>query len=149
MGLLNYSTKIPALRTAGEVQGMLAGHGAKAIMIEYDSQAQPESLSFQITHGDLSLGYRLPIKPKDVLKVLEEQYNDGRLRSHQSRPNYEQAVKVAWRIIQDWTEAQMAILETQMVTMEEVFLPYLLGREGQTLYEVMEGRGFRLLEEGK
>lgn len=146
MGLLNYSTKVPALRTAGDIQGMLAGHGAKAIMIEYDDQALPQSLSFQIPHGNLSLGYRLPIKPNDVLKVLEEQYNDGRLRH--GRPDYEQAVKVAWRIIKDWTEAQMAILETQMVTMEEVFLPYLLGREGKTLYEVMESRGF-LLEEGK
>ncbi len=146
MGLLNYSTKIPAAQTAGEVQAALAKHGAKAVMIEYDKDGTAESLSFQIQRGDNPLGFSLPIQPDAVLKVLQEQYGGGKLRSHQGRPTREQAVRVAWRILKDWVEAQMAILETRMVTMEQVFLPYMLTRENKTLYQAMVDRGFYLPE---
>jgi len=146
MGLLNYSTKIPALRTAGEVQGILAKHGAKAIMIQYDNEGRPEALTFNIKHDQQDLSYRLPITPAKALKVLEAQHQRGQLRHSQPKPDYEQAGKVAWRIIKDWVEAQMAILETEMVSMEEVFLPYMLGKEGKTLYQVMSERGFYLPE---
>jgi hypothetical protein len=52
--------------------------------------------------------------------------------------DYEQAERVAWRIIKDWVEAQMAILDTQMVKMEEVFFPYMLNGQGQTLFQAYE-----------
>lgn len=146
MGLLNYSTQIPAAKTAGEIQSILGRHGAKAVMIEYGDDGSAEALSFRIKRGPDSLGFKLPIVPDAVLKVLQDQYDSGTLRSHQGRPDREQAVKVAWRILKDWTEAQMAILETQMVTMEQIFLPYLLTKENKTLYQVMIDRGFYLPE---
>ncbi|GAH40871.1 unnamed protein product [marine sediment metagenome] len=59
MGLLNYSTRIPAAQTAGEIQGILAKHGAKAVMIEYGVGGSAEAMSFQIKRGDNSLGFRL------------------------------------------------------------------------------------------
>ena len=49
--------------------------------------------------------------------------------------DYEQAERVAWRILKDWVEAQMAILESQMVEMDEIFLPYMINNSGQTLFE--------------
>jgi hypothetical protein len=60
----------------------------------------------------------------------------------------EQAYRVAWRNILDWVQAQMALLEIGMVEMEEVFLPYMLDRQGVPYLERMEQRGF-LLESGK
>jgi len=146
MGLLNYSTRIPAAQTAGEVQGILGKNGAKAVMIEYGDDGGAEALSFQIKRGDNTLGFRLPIEPDKVLKVLQDQYDSGKLRSHQGRPDREQSVKVAWRILKDWIEAQMAYLETQMVTMEQLFLPYMLTRDNKTLYQTMLDRGFYLPE---
>ena len=146
MGLLNYSTKIPAAQTAGEIQGILGKHGAKAVMMEYGDDGGIQALSFTIKRGDNSLGFRLPIAPDRVLKVLQVEYDSGKLRSHQGRPDREQSVKVAWRILKDWVEAQMAYLETNMVTMEELFLPYLLSGDNKTLYQVMSERGFYLAE---
>lgn len=146
MGLLNYSTKISALQTAGEVQRTLAQHGAKRVMIEYGNDGGAEAMSFQIMRGDVALGFSLPIEPEAVLRVLQRQYDKGQLRSHQTRPDREQAVKVAWRILKDWVEAQMAILDTEMVTMEQVFLSYLITGEKKTLYQMMSERGFYLTE---
>lgn len=148
MGLLNYSTNIGAQKTAGEIQAILAKHGARAIMIEYGDDGTAEALSFKVKTPQADCGFRLPVEPASVLKVLEQQRAAGKLRSHGVPVNREQAVKVAWRIVKDWVEAQMALLETEMVRIEEIFLPYLITDSGQTLYQVMAGRGF-LLPPGK
>jgi len=39
-------------------------------------------------------------------------------------------------------------LDTSMVDLTEVFLPYLITRNGQTTYELMAQRGFLALKEG-
>lgn len=56
----------------------------------------------------------------------------------------EQAERVAWRIIKDWIEAQMAILESEMVTMDEIFLPYTLDNKGNTLYQLFATNALQL-----
>jgi hypothetical protein len=73
-----------------------------------------------------------------VLKVLERQRVPPHYRTR------EQAVKIAWRIIKDWVRAQMAILETEMVRMEQVFLPYMMVNDNKTLYEAMVDKKFYL-----
>jgi hypothetical protein len=45
---------------------------------------------------------------------------------------------VAWRQILRWVQAQMALVETKMVKVEEVFLPYIQGPGGQTVYELYQ-----------
>jgi hypothetical protein len=59
-----------------------------------------------------------------------------------------QASRVAWRIIKDWVDAQLAIIETEMVTLEQVFLPYMQVKDNKTLYEVMIEKRFLLPYEG-
>ena len=41
----------------------------------------------------------------------------------------------AWRNARDWVLAQLALVECCDVPVEQVFLPYLTNRDGQTLYE--------------
>ena len=38
-------------------------------------------------------------------------------------------------ITKDWVAAQLAIIETRMVTTAQVFLPYAITRNGQSVYE--------------
>lgn len=63
---------------------------------------------------------------------MKQQKKDGKIKTN---PTYEQAERVAWRIIKDWIEAQMAILESKQVVFEEIFLPYMLNNKGQTFFE--------------
>lgn len=144
MPLLNYTTKIEAIKTVSQIQQNLAKHGAKSILTDYDNEGQIDSLSFRIEtpHGDI--GYRLPVNPAAVLKVLERQNGLGKVP--RSFVNHPQAVRIAWRIVKDWVEAQMAILETEMVRMEQVFLPYMMSGDGRTLYEVMAESKFQITE---
>lgn len=139
MPIKNYTTRISAGQTIQEIQKNLVKHGARAIMIEYD-KGDPSGLSFLVPtkHGDVP--FRLPTNTLSVQKVLEEQ----RVKSDKKM-----ASNVAWRIMKDWIEAQMAIIEAELVTLEQVFLPYMqMPGENQTLYDAMVARGF-YLEEGK
>ena len=38
MPIKNYSTKVDAAKTCGEITGLLAGKGAKRVQIDYDDQ---------------------------------------------------------------------------------------------------------------
>lgn len=143
MGLLNYSTEIEATRTVGEIQTILSKHGARQMLIGYAEDSSVESLAFQIQTQYGMMGFKLPIDPDAVLKVLERQYSLRQFR-HGGRPDHTQAVRVAWRILKNWVEAQMAILETEMVKMEQIFLPYMMVGDKHTLYEAMVDSRFQL-----
>lgn len=153
MPLKNYTTEISAMKSIGEIQGNLVAHGARAIMINYDATKQPESLSFIIQIKNDAIPFRLPANVAAVEKVLERQLSSSSYRSYdqeyqqqRKKKRHEQAFRVAWRILKDWVDAQMAIIETEMVTLQQVFLPYLVVKDDRTLYETMVDKGFYLAE---
>ncbi len=137
MPILNYTTTIDANKTVAEVQRILAKYGERSILLNYGNDGSVGSLSFQIIKDDKNLGFRLPVQIDKVLAVLK------RTAPYRYRTK-EQAVKVSWRILKDWVEAQMAILEAEMVDIDEVFLPYLLVDGNRTLYEKMIDTKFQL-----
>lgn len=51
---------------------------------------------------------------------------------------------MAWRILKDWIEAQMTLLDIHMARFEEIFLPYIETQTGQTIYERLEEKQFLL-----
>ncbi len=60
-----------------------------------------------------------------------------------------QSVRTAWRIVKDWVEAQMALVETKMVSTQEVFLPYTVMRDGKTLSQKINENPQFLLGSGE
>lgn len=142
MALLNYTTQIEVVKTVGQIQDILAKHGAKSILVDYGDDGTVEALAFKVLTPQGVVAVRLPVDPGAVLKVLTQQNRLGKVpRRYVCKA---QAVRVAWRIIKDWVEAQMAILETEMVKMEQIFLPYIITKGGRTLYEAMIDRHFQL-----
>ncbi len=137
MSLLNYTTSVPVSRTMSQIQGILVAHGARAIRIDYNDNREPVSLSFMVNAPSGELPFRLPANIDAVDNIMTRERLPGHTKDGQP-------ARVAWRIIKDWVEAQTAIIEAEMVTMEEVFLPYLIGDSDLTLYEIMKGKGFLL-----
>jgi hypothetical protein len=135
LGLLNYSTTIDVHKTLGEIQKILVAHGARKLMYDYDSNGHVSNLSFSVATPNGERGIRLPANVPAIFEVLKQQKKLGKIKTN---PDYAQAERVAWRIIKDWIEAQMAILETQMVQFEEIFLPYMLNGEGHTFFQVYQ-----------
>lgn len=138
--ILNYSTTVGVEKTLSEIQQILVAHGARSVLIDYGADALPTTLSFKVSTQRGDLPFRLPANVEAVRDIMAEQ----RLPGYKKRG---QAARVAWRIIKDWVEAQMAIIEAGMVDLQEVFLPYLLQGE-ETLYKVIQQKGY-LLPEGR
>jgi hypothetical protein len=155
MGLLNYTTKIDPDKTAQEIAKCLSTHGASAVLTEYDPENNYVSaISFQIMVNDQKMGFRLPCDWKPVLAILtKNKKNPHRYGNEQKKLHWEaqwrdQAVCTAWRIVKDWVEAQMALVETQMVTTAEVFLPYGVMKDGRTLAQHAQSDPSFLLGDG-
>jgi len=143
MPLLNYTTSISPEKTVAEIQSKLAKAGAWQILHEYQrGTGELIGLSFRIDTQFGAMAFRLPANIDAVSKILIAQ----RVRS---RPDRQQATRVAWRILKDWVEAQLALIQTGQVTMEQVFLAFAQDSRGKTVYESLVEKKFAgLLMEG-
>ena len=133
--ILNYTTAIDPHKTVSEIQQILAAHGATAILIEYnemlggDQTTHPSALKFIIIiDNGIQVQYQLPANWNGVFKVLEKSNIERKYKTSG------QAKRTSWRILKDWVSAQMAIIESGQATMAEVFLPYAILQNGDTLY---------------
>jgi hypothetical protein len=143
MPLLNYTTTIAVEKTVGEIQARLARNGARAINIDYGPTGAPMALAFQIETKIGMMAYRLPADIDAVHRVLTQQHASGRVpRRFVTR---EQAARVGWRILKDWLDAQLALLETRMATLDAIMLPWMIaGQNGETFYQLFESRQLAL-----
>jgi hypothetical protein len=144
MPLLNYTTSIAPQKTVMEIQAMLAKAGASAILADYDKDGNIVALSFRLRQDDgTEISFKLPTAWQPVFETLKRQNVTRSLQTP------EQALRVAWRITKDWVAAQLAIIETQMVTTAQVFLPYAIMNNGQTVYEYIGSNTNLLLGSGE
>jgi len=148
MGLLNYTTKIDADKTAAEIAKELSTHGARAVLTEYDEkEGLVTAISFKINIGGNDISFKLPCDWKPVYEVMvkDKKFPTGSWQSAvEKREKMQsdlraQSVRTAWRIVKDWVEAQMALIETHMATTQQVFLPYAIMKDGTTVSDKMLG----------
>lgn len=143
MALKNYTTAISVEKTISEIQGKLAYVGARRIMSEYDDTGNIVALSFQLELDGQLLAFTLPTDWRPVAAVLNKQRAVSQSRLE------EQARRTAWRITKDWIDAQVAIIETKMVTTTQVFLPYAVTHSGESMYQKFLSNSSLMLGDGK
>ena len=129
MALLNYTTTVDAIKTAGEIEVILIKGGAKAIQKEIDN-GKVISIKFIVDSPIGTIPIELPVQIAAVAEILRQQKkNNPRIKT-----SLDHAERTAWRCLKDWVEAQMALIEIGMVSIDQVFLPYVINKEGKTLY---------------
>lgn len=143
MGILNYTTSIDCEKTIGEIQKCLVKHGATKIITDYADQV-PVAVTFSLTMNGTLIAFTLPANYEGVLSVMK---NDRKIP--RNKCTKAQALKVSWRIVKDWTEAQCAIVEAKLADITEVFLPYAITANGNTLYKEIQGSGMKMLKSGQ
>jgi hypothetical protein len=69
-----------------------------------------------------------------------------RARRERDKGFEQQARRVAWRIIKDWIAGQLALVEAGQAEVSEVFLPYVVSAQGETLFELFRDHSPVLLQ---
>lgn len=140
MPILNYTTQISSEKTASEIQKKLATAKAKAVLSEYDENGIMCAMSFRIVKKTGEISFRLPANIDSIYSILCKN-----TKIPKKLKTKEQAARVTWRILKNWIEAQLAMVEAEMTDIQEVFLAYSQNKSGDTLYEVIKNDGFKLI----
>lgn len=141
MALLNYTTEIEAAKTLGEITGLLVAAKAQAIMTEFDGAGNPTVVSFKVMGRFGAMSFRLPCNHVAAGNVLNKQARAGKIPKRYLN-DVTQARRVGWRIVRQWLEAQLALVELEMVPIEQIFLSYMQTDDGRTVYERLEEKRF-------
>jgi hypothetical protein len=138
MAIKNYTTKEPAAQSINEIQSALVKHGAVGVLYEYEGgTGRIEALKFLLPINGQKVSFALPVQWRRFQGVLK--------RDRVPRWDDEDyCYRVAWRNIRDWVLAQLALYETQIVELPQVFLPFATDKSGKTLYEQVTSGKFLL-----
>lgn len=139
MPILNYTTTIDVAKTMGEIQSALARRGVTRISTLFDQDGIAAGIAFTMHTEYGPREFELPVRTSGVLAAMK---SDQKVPRGKCTP--EQAARVAWRIAKDWLEAQSALIDAQLATLDEVMFPYMVDGRGQTAFQVFRGAQLEL-----
>lgn len=145
MPILNYTTSIDVSKTMGEIQSALARRGVTRISTLYDDAGLAAGLAFTMRTDYGLRDFELPVRTEGVLAAMVADKKVAR-----SACNPAQAARVAWRIAKDWLEAQSALIDAQLATLDEVMMPYMVasydGDRAITMYGAFRDKQLALTD---
>lgn len=104
MPILNYTTKVDSAKSVAQIQGILGSKGASHVSVDYEN-GKAKAVMFGLSLDGSPLNFRLPCNIDGVRKALVREK-----KMTAARDNL-QCERIAWRIVKDWVEAQMAFLK--------------------------------------
>jgi hypothetical protein len=160
--LKNYTSDVPVSKTISRIEAVLIKCGVTGITKEYGPTGEVTAIRFHIPVAGRELTVRLPANKEKALTALWLDYADGEVLTekgdaveHYQGDRYsgkkkrkvdfaEQAERTAWKIVQDWIEVQMSMIQLNQADTLEVFLPYVWDGTA-TVYSRLKDSGFRAL----
>lgn len=137
MAVRNYTTTIDANKTILEVEGILLKFGAQGIYKEYQG-TKVNSITFFINKNGQRIPFKIPMSIEKSRRVVENAVKEGKLpRKFLQEPlRSDQGERIAWRIIKDWIDSQLSLLEMHFADAIEILLPYAYNPvEDKTMYQ--------------
>jgi len=145
MPLKNYTSSVSAIKSISHIETKLAQNGAKQILKLYDEQCRVAGICFIVPINGSDMPFKLPARISECENVLRANLSP-RARPETRKKIAQQAERTAWKILSDWIEAQMAMIELAQVELLEVFMPYLYNHQKQqTYFESIKEKGYKAL----
>lgn len=144
MTIKNYTSTVPAVRSIQHIEDRLVRHGAQKILKTYDSEKRLEGFCFILMIQGREIPFRLPARVANVEKVLRGEVRrpkDGTLERIKK-----QSEMTAWKLVSDWIDIQLSLVELGQVELMEVMLPYVYcPADDTTFFEQIKNSGYKLL----
>ncbi len=144
--LKNYTSMVPVSRSMAFIESKLVQNGAKAVLKTYGENKRVEAMCFSLEIDGRPVRFKLPARVANCEAVLLANLSP-RARPETVKKIPDQAVRTAWKIVSDWVEAQMAMIELAQIEVMEVFMPYVFDGK-QTYYEIVKKKGYKALLPG-
>lgn len=145
----NYTSSVPVDRTISRIEAMLVKFGASGIMKTYDPKQQIASVVFSIIEPTTNrrIGISLPANIDQVHQALKVKLKPkrGYMDARRQAAIADQAPRTAWKLMQDWLEVQLSLIEMRQVELLQVFLPFVNVGGGKVFYEAMKASEFKSL----
>ena len=129
------TTKKEPEETIAEIQKVLRHYNLKSFIADYEG-GQISGCIFAVEINDRQIPFKMPVKWEPLWKLAKE----GKTKYIRDE---RQARRVAWRQVLRWIEAQLALVDTRMADFHEVFLPYIVNKEGLTVFQKFTEDNFR------
>lgn len=147
MAIKNYTSTVPVSNSISRIEHRIAQAGASHIAKSYKDE-RPTGMIFQIDVNSFPMTFKLPAKSDNVYKYLRNQRKRPPTKIQDDKLKL-QADRTAWKILFDWIDIQVSLIELDQAEAIEVFLPYAYdGNQDQTLFDKMKSNNFKLLTTG-
>jgi hypothetical protein len=139
----NRTSTVPVDRTISRIETFLVRAGAQNIFKDY-SNGDLKGVCFSFYHPVQKrlIAIRLPANVPAIEKCLLESMK--RPRRETRNRLHDQAARTAWKLMQDWIEVQVSLIEMEQAEFLQVFLPYVWDGK-RTFYAALQEGGFKLL----
>lgn len=158
MFLKNYTSDVPVSQTIFRIEQVLIKCGVRGIEKEYREGGEVAAITFKIeVEEGRPMLIRLPVNVDQAHMALWLDYADGEkltsngkelMWSPRKKKKYEefrdQAERTAWKIVQDWVEVQMSMIQMKQADYREVFLPYFWDGK-RSFFSMVKDGGFKAL----
>ncbi len=144
MKLKNYTSELPAWKSINKIETCLVLAGATDISKKYEN-GNCIAITFRIcVKNQHIVFFKLPAKVAHCFNVFWNQRTQKTER--QKAGVMEQAERTAWKIVCDWVEIQLSMIQLEQAEPMQIFLPYAYDpATDQTFFEKLEGSGFKQL----
>jgi acetolactate synthase regulatory subunit len=122
MPIKNYTSQVDHETTAARIEQILVNFKASNILKEYQD-GLIVALAFQVKDNGAAISIRLPVNVEGAFRVLKKQLKKTDVRTVDKCR--EQAKRTAWKLMQDWVETQLSLIEMGQAETLQVFLPYI------------------------
>lgn len=140
----NYTSQVTVEKSIQKIETRLIACGAK-IVTKTANMGKINGISFVMNVNGSDIPFRLPARINNVEKKLLSLMS--RPRTGTKKRILEQAERTAWKLLADWIDVQMSLIELDQAEFAEVFMPYMYDyKKEQTLFERIKSDGFKLLE---
>lgn len=140
----NYTSTVPIERSINHIESKLVSYGAKDIMKRYDPAGRLESICFIIFTSDREISFKLPARIDACCEILKSEIKRPRKNTYEKIGK--QAERTAWKLVSDWIDIQISMIELEQAEFLEVFLPYVYNPQNQqTFYEKIKESKFLAL----
>ena len=141
MPIKNYTTDVAADRSVGAIVALLAQKRARSIHQTFDEAGACSAIFFTLEVAGSPISFQLPANIEGVAESLMRDFPYSKHNTMQTLKQWEakhraRAHAIAWRILKDWVEAQMAIIESGQVEPAQAFLAYAQQQDGRTMYQI-------------